>query len=61
MPGDNLSERPDNFFGTLKTERCWCGHYINVTDPPEHTCNADCLCDGCREMISRQLRVVEED
>jgi hypothetical protein len=52
---------PDNFFGVLQTESCECGHNINVTNPGEHTCNADCDCDGCRERITRQLRVMEED
>jgi hypothetical protein len=61
MPGDNQFDRPDNFFGELKTEQCECGHRVNVTDSREHTCSLDCDCSRCREIINRQLRVMEED
>lgn len=61
MAADSELIRSDNFFGELKTERCTCGHGINVTDPVEHTCNQDCDCESCRSIIRRQLRVLEED
>jgi len=58
---DNLRDRSDNFFGELRTETCDCGHRINITDSREHTCADDCRCDNCRRLISRQLRLIEED
>jgi len=61
MPDNNQFDRPDNFFGALKTERCECGHKVNVTNSGDHTCNVECDCSGCREIINRQLRVIEED
>ena len=61
MGGSDDLIRSDNFFGDLKTERCGCGHRINITDSREHTCDEDCACEKCKKTINRQLRVIEED
>jgi hypothetical protein len=61
MPDDPEFDRPDNFFGKLITEKCGCGHRLNVTEPADHTCSPECSCPGCRATINRQLRVMEED
>jgi len=45
----------------LISEKCACGHTVNVTVAEDHDCDIECRCESCKNIIARQLLVLEED